>query len=180
MRTITLIIVHCSANKAGSAFRLADIDRYHRSLGWKGCGYHYVIPADGTIEKGRCRRKADGHPDGRTTDCFKATAVIPAPEISQSLNRRASGFRPAKGMSVFRRRIGVWLEFIVCFVLLVQPNGAEVSAPYCQMIGGVYLLADFDASANQFFRSLFRDGCLYCHDVQEAFADWKALYSLYS
>ena len=56
MRTITLIIVHCSANKAGSAFRLADIDRYHRSLGWKGCGYHYVIPADGTIEKGRLRK----------------------------------------------------------------------------------------------------------------------------
>ena len=57
MRTITLIIVHCSANKAGSAFRLADIDRYHRSLGWKGCGYHYVIPADGTIEKGRAHCK---------------------------------------------------------------------------------------------------------------------------
>ena len=43
MRTITLIVVHCSANKAGSTIRMADIDRYHRSLGWKGCGYHYVI-----------------------------------------------------------------------------------------------------------------------------------------
>ena len=53
MRTVTLIIVHCSANKAGSALRMADIDRYHRSLGWKGCGYHFVIPTDGTIEKGR-------------------------------------------------------------------------------------------------------------------------------
>ena len=31
MRTITLIIVHCSANKADSALRMADIDRYHRS-----------------------------------------------------------------------------------------------------------------------------------------------------
>lgn len=48
MRSITLIIVHCSANRAGSALRLADIDRHHRSLGWKGCGYHYVIPTDGT------------------------------------------------------------------------------------------------------------------------------------
>lgn len=61
MRTITLIIVHCSANKAGSAFRLADIDRYHRSLGWKGCGYHYVIPADGTIEKGRAEAEVGAH-----------------------------------------------------------------------------------------------------------------------
>ena len=61
MRTITLIIVHCSANKAGSALRLADIDRYHRSLGWKGCGYHYVIPTDGTIETGREEAEVGAH-----------------------------------------------------------------------------------------------------------------------
>ena len=53
MRKITLIIVHCSANKAGSKLRMADIDRYHRTLGWTGCGYHYVIPIDGTIEPAR-------------------------------------------------------------------------------------------------------------------------------
>lgn len=64
MRTVTLIIVHCSANKAGSALRLADIDRYHRSLGWKGCGYHYVIPTDGTIEKGRPEEAVGAHCTG--------------------------------------------------------------------------------------------------------------------
>ena len=61
MRTITLIIVHCSANRAGSALRLADIDRYHRSLGWKGCGYHYVIAADGTVECGRDEAQTGAH-----------------------------------------------------------------------------------------------------------------------
>ena len=61
MRTITLIIVHCSANKAGSALRMADIDRYHRSLGWIGCGYHYVIPTDGTIEMGRPEEMVGAH-----------------------------------------------------------------------------------------------------------------------
>ncbi len=61
MRSITLIIVHCSANKAGSALRMADIDRYHRSLGWKCCGYHYVIPTDGTIEKGRPEEMVGAH-----------------------------------------------------------------------------------------------------------------------
>ena len=61
MRTITLIIVHCSANKAGSAFRMADIDRYHRSLGWIGCGYHYIIPTDGTIEPGRPEEMVGAH-----------------------------------------------------------------------------------------------------------------------
>ena len=61
MRSITLIIVHCSANKAGSALRMADIDRYHRSLGWKCCGYHYVIPTDGTIEVGRPEEMVGAH-----------------------------------------------------------------------------------------------------------------------
>lgn len=61
MRTITLIIVHCSANKAGSALRMADIDGYHRSLGWIGCGYHYVIPTDGTIEPGRPEEMVGAH-----------------------------------------------------------------------------------------------------------------------
>lgn len=61
MRSITLIVVHCSANRAGSALRLADIDRHHRSLGWKGCGYHYVIPTDGTLEAGRPEAEAGAH-----------------------------------------------------------------------------------------------------------------------
>lgn len=61
MRTITLIIVLCSANKEGSTLRLADIDRYHRSLGWKGCGYHYVIPTDGTVEVGRPEAQIGAH-----------------------------------------------------------------------------------------------------------------------
>ena len=61
MRSITLIIVHCSANRAGSALRLADIDRHHRSLGWKGCGYHYVIPTDGTLEAGRPEAETGAH-----------------------------------------------------------------------------------------------------------------------
>lgn len=48
-----MIIIHCSGNDAGSKLRCKDIDRYHRSLGWNGCGYHYVIPTDGELEVGR-------------------------------------------------------------------------------------------------------------------------------
>lgn len=61
MRNITLIIVHCSANKAGSTLRQEDIDRLHRSWGWKGCGYHFVVPTDGTVEKGRPAEEAGAH-----------------------------------------------------------------------------------------------------------------------
>lgn len=109
MRSITLIIVHCSANRAGSALRLADIDRHHRSLGWKGCGYHYVIPTDGTLEEGRpeaemgahCRHhnrhsigicyigglSADGTPADTRTEAQRATLR----RLLASLHRRFRG-----------------------------------------------------------------------------------------
>ncbi len=61
MRTITLIVVHCFANRVGSTLRMADIDRYHHSLGWHGCGYHYVIPVDGAIESGRPEAQVEAH-----------------------------------------------------------------------------------------------------------------------
>lgn len=52
-RDIDLIVVHCTATHAGCDVRTADIDRYHRSLGWKCIGYHYVVLLDGTVDKGR-------------------------------------------------------------------------------------------------------------------------------
>jgi len=54
MRTITLIIIHCSAVKPDQMSSAAQIDTWHRQRGWKlGIGYHYVIRRDGTIEPGR-------------------------------------------------------------------------------------------------------------------------------
>ena len=38
-----------SADTSGQTFE--DIDRYHRSLGWESCGYHYVIEKDGKVVK---------------------------------------------------------------------------------------------------------------------------------
>ena len=61
MRTITLIIVHCSATPEGKDFRLEDIDRWHRQRGWKGCGYHYVIELDGTVRRGRDESAIGAH-----------------------------------------------------------------------------------------------------------------------
>lgn len=53
MRKVDTIIVHCSATRAGEDFSAADIDRWHRASGFDGIGYHYVIPLDGRIERGR-------------------------------------------------------------------------------------------------------------------------------
>ena len=54
MRTITLIILHCSAVRPDQQSSVAQIDTWHRQRGFHlGVGYHYVVRRDGTIEPGR-------------------------------------------------------------------------------------------------------------------------------
>lgn len=54
MRTITLIVVHCSAVKPDQQSSAAQIDSWHRERGFHlGIGYHYVIRRNGDIEPGR-------------------------------------------------------------------------------------------------------------------------------
>ncbi len=61
MRTISLIIVHCSAVKPGQPSSARQIDMWHRRLGWKGIGYHYVVLRDGRVEQGRPEMVAGAH-----------------------------------------------------------------------------------------------------------------------
>ena len=54
MRTVTLIIVHCSAVRPDQTSSAAQIDTWHRQRGWKlGIGYHYVVRRNGQVEAGR-------------------------------------------------------------------------------------------------------------------------------
>ncbi len=54
MRTITLIVIHCSAVRPDQTSSAADIEKWHRRDNhWNGIGYHYVIRRDGQIEPGR-------------------------------------------------------------------------------------------------------------------------------
>ena len=54
MRTITLIVIHCSAVRPGQQSSAKDIDDWHHDRGFQnGIGYHYVVRRDGSIELGR-------------------------------------------------------------------------------------------------------------------------------
>lgn len=61
MRKINRIIIHCSATKEGQDYDVEDITRWHLANGWNGCGYHFVIKLDGTIQRGRAIEKAGAH-----------------------------------------------------------------------------------------------------------------------
>ena len=54
MRTITLIVVHCSAVRPDQMSSAAQIDTWHRQRGFHlGIGYHYVVRRNGEVEAGR-------------------------------------------------------------------------------------------------------------------------------
>ncbi len=62
MRKITLIVVHCSAVRPCQKSGVREIDLWHRQRGWKqGCGYHYVVRRDGSIETGRPLEMVGAH-----------------------------------------------------------------------------------------------------------------------
>ncbi len=59
------IIVHCSATREGDdCIDIHVIDRWHKAKGWRGCGYHFVILIDGTIQVGRNINDSGAHTKG--------------------------------------------------------------------------------------------------------------------
>ena len=62
MRVIRLIIIHCSAVRPWQVSGLQEIDRWHRQKKKKnGCGYHFIVRRDGTIETGRPLEMVGAH-----------------------------------------------------------------------------------------------------------------------
>ncbi len=47
------LIIHCSATRASDDIDAAWIDRLHKSFGWKGIGYNFVITRAGAVQEGR-------------------------------------------------------------------------------------------------------------------------------
>ena len=64
---ITHLIIHCTATPEGRDVTLKDVDRWHRQLGWNGCGYHYLITLDGRIHPARPLYQAGAHCRGYNT-----------------------------------------------------------------------------------------------------------------
>ncbi|MBO4718301.1 MAG: N-acetylmuramoyl-L-alanine amidase [Prevotella sp.] len=62
MRTITLIVIHCSAVRPDQTSSAAQINKWHRRDNhWLRIGYHYVIRRNGEIEQGRPEYMVGAH-----------------------------------------------------------------------------------------------------------------------
>ena len=67
-RSITEIIIHCTASREGVPLDVAAIRRMHiRERGWSDIGYHYVVYLDGTIHEGRNVNISGAHCTGHNT-----------------------------------------------------------------------------------------------------------------
>ncbi|MBP9990147.1 MAG: N-acetylmuramoyl-L-alanine amidase [Bacteroidales bacterium] len=68
MRTITEIIIHCTATTPSASCTVESIRRYHLSLGWRDIGYHYVIYPDGSVNVGRPIEEPGAHTTGHNAN----------------------------------------------------------------------------------------------------------------
>lgn len=66
-RTVTHIVIHCSATPEGRVVTAKDIDRMHRERGFAKIGYHRFIRLDGQIERGRPDEIPGAHVAGKNS-----------------------------------------------------------------------------------------------------------------
>ena len=64
MRSINLIVVHCSATRADHALTTENLESEHRRRGFHGIGYHYYICRDGTVVNTRALELVGAHVKG--------------------------------------------------------------------------------------------------------------------
>ena len=64
MRTINLIVIHCSATRADRSLTPDDLEMQHRRRGFNGTGYHYYIRKDGTVHLTRPIERIGAHVKG--------------------------------------------------------------------------------------------------------------------
>lgn len=69
MRSISKIIIHCSATPEGKHFTVEQIRSWHtapkpKGNGWRDIGYHFVIYLDGSIHTGRPIEQVGAHCSG--------------------------------------------------------------------------------------------------------------------
>jgi N-acetylmuramoyl-L-alanine amidase len=67
LKTIDMIVVHCSATPEGRDVSAAEIDAWHRQRGFERIGYHYVVRLNGEVEEGRALNEVGAHCVGYNT-----------------------------------------------------------------------------------------------------------------
>ena len=98
-RTITEIIVHCTATPEGKDYTVDDIRQWHKERGWSDIGYHYVIDRRGHILAGRDVDIIGAHCEGHNAHSIGVvyiggvSALNGKPKDTRTLSQKASLIR---------------------------------------------------------------------------------------
>jgi len=98
-RTITEIIVHCTATAEGKDYTVDDIRKWHKERGWSDIGYHYVIDRKGHILPGRDVDTVGAHCEGHNAHSIGVvyiggvSALNGKPKDTRTLAQKASLIR---------------------------------------------------------------------------------------
>ena len=87
MRTINLIVIHCSASRVDRNFTEDDLEVCHRRRGFNGTGYHFYIRKNGDIKTTREIERIGAHAKGHNQTVLAsvmradliATVILPIP-----------------------------------------------------------------------------------------------------
>lgn len=66
-RSITEIIIHCTATPEGKDYTVNDIRSWHKQRGFSDVGYHYIVYRDGRVMIGRPIGQIGAHVEGHNT-----------------------------------------------------------------------------------------------------------------
>ncbi len=64
MRRIDLIVIHCTGTRESQRLSEEELEKYHRSIGFSECGYHFYVRRDGNIVGMRDITKVGAHARG--------------------------------------------------------------------------------------------------------------------
>ena len=60
-RSISLIVIHCSATRVTQDFTFEQLEACHLARGFRSIGYHYYITKDGVVYPGRPESEVGAH-----------------------------------------------------------------------------------------------------------------------
>lgn len=98
-RSISLIVIHCSATRVTQDFTFEQLEACHLARGFKSIGYHYYITKDGVVYPGLRNRKSEPMP------------VITMPTASASVMREVSTRTANLPIRALQPRIRLCIRF---------------------------------------------------------------------
>ena len=107
-RDITEVVVHWTGTYIDQDIGAEDVHSWHQARGWSGCGYHYIIRRDGTIERGRpinytgAHAKANGHNNQSIGVSFVGGYTVPSTGNGSNSPTGSSSFTAAQNVAFNR------------------------------------------------------------------------------